>query len=530
VNLLEAMGKTMKLYADDGLKKSISEEDRYFLMELGVLRDAEQRGFGKALYWLHYRGLIDEGLVSRIPYILQRAQGDGKMNMIYAMSRYRDPSWFVGQEKYLLNWVKNERNAEARIYLMSMLGSCGTDSALSMLLAFAASKSEDNRVRQAAVVNAGRCAHITVPDLIPLVETTEGVVARLAVETMIGEANAEEATRIVALCEGRGADIMASALRLLEVSSPGAGFNRMRELESSSQEHYDKVHYIRAMGSYSGQESVLKELLNGISQSSTPMLKSAYADALVEYIHSPTADKRGEEIVTLSDWIKLSFVDQDAGVQALLASLIYEDGSKLKTHFAETAFLRVAMDNCSLPREIETYNEVLHAVCAIDGTTYTPRKLEYNNPINWDHIRGLGKKVRARVNTNEGDFVMELDVEKTPASVSNFVSLVDSGFYNEKYFHRVVPNFVIQTGCPRGDGYGSTDYTIRSEFGVHDYATGAVGLASSGKDTESCQWFVTHQPTPGLEGRYTIIGYVKEGMETVHKIGVGDKITKIVFE
>ena len=96
-----------------------------------------------------------------------------------------------------------------------------------------------------------------------------------------------------------------------------------------------------------------------------------------------------------------------------------------------------------------------------------------------------------------------------------------------KVFHRVVPNFVIQGGCPRGDGWGNSDYTIRSEFADLRYQEGFVGMASAGKDTEGCQWFITHSPTPHLDGSYSIFAKVIEGMEVVHQIQVGDEITAI---
>lgn len=119
---------------------------------------------------------------------------------------------------------------------------------------------------------------------------------------------------------------------------------------------------------------------------------------------------------------------------------------------------------------------------------------------------------------------MQLFVEEAPGSVVNFVKLVNSGYYNNKYFHRVVPNFVIQTGCNRGDGFGSEDYSIRSEFSQRKYKTGSVGMASAGKDTEGTQWFITHSPTPHLDGKYTIFAEVISGMDVVHKIEVGDSI------
>jgi cyclophilin family peptidyl-prolyl cis-trans isomerase len=111
--------------------------------------------------------------------------------------------------------------------------------------------------------------------------------------------------------------------------------------------------------------------------------------------------------------------------------------------------------------------------------------------------------------------------------VANFISLAQKDYFDKKFFHRVVPNFVIQGGCKRGDGSGSEDYSIRSEFSQRRYTTGSVGMASAGKDTEATQWFITHSPTPHLDGRYTIFAVVESGMEVVQRIEVGDQILDV---
>ncbi|AIZ65039.1 peptidylprolyl isomerase [Hymenobacter sp. DG25B] len=134
---------------------------------------------------------------------------------------------------------------------------------------------------------------------------------------------------------------------------------------------------------------------------------------------------------------------------------------------------------------------------------------------------------KAVVHTSKGPVTLVLLVEQAPGSVASFVQLVKAGFYNQKNFHRVVPNFVVQGGCPRGDGWGSSDYNLRSEFADLRYNEGAVGLASAGKDTESCQWFITHSPTPHLDGRYTIFAQVDRGMEVVSQLAIGDTIDRI---
>ncbi|HRH38876.1 MAG TPA: peptidylprolyl isomerase, partial [Flavobacteriales bacterium] len=98
---------------------------------------------------------------------------------------------------------------------------------------------------------------------------------------------------------------------------------------------------------------------------------------------------------------------------------------------------------------------------------------------------------------------------------------------NGKYFHRMVPNFVIQGGCPRGDGYGGMPWTLRTEIGHTPFTTGSVGLASAGPDTESCQFFITHSAAPHLDGHYTRFGEVVSGMEVVWSIQVGDVMEKV---
>jgi cyclophilin family peptidyl-prolyl cis-trans isomerase len=110
------------------------------------------------------------------------------------------------------------------------------------------------------------------------------------------------------------------------------------------------------------------------------------------------------------------------------------------------------------------------------------------------------------------------------------VKLVRKGFYKGLTFHRVIPNFVVQGGDPRGDGWGGPGYAIRSEFSLVNFERGMVGIASAGKDTEGCQFFITHSPAPHLDGRYTIFAKVVEGQDVVDRIQVGDTITDISLE
>jgi cyclophilin family peptidyl-prolyl cis-trans isomerase len=139
----------------------------------------------------------------------------------------------------------------------------------------------------------------------------------------------------------------------------------------------------------------------------------------------------------------------------------------------------------------------------------------------------IGKRVTATISTTRGPFTVELLPEDATLTVDNFIQLAKRNYFNGITVHRVVPNFVIQDGDPRGDGNGGPGYQIRCEINQVPYDRGAVGMALSGKDTGGSQWFVTHSPQPHLDGGYTVFGRVISGMNVVDSIARGDLIRSI---
>lgn len=139
----------------------------------------------------------------------------------------------------------------------------------------------------------------------------------------------------------------------------------------------------------------------------------------------------------------------------------------------------------------------------------------------------LEKKVTATIHTARGPIRIELFPRDAPITVDSFVMLARGGFFDGATFHRVVPNFVIQGGDPRGDGEGGPGYQIRCEVNTRPYARGAVGMALSGKDTGGSQFFITHSPQPHLDGGYTVFGQVIGGMGVVDRIDRGDVIRRV---
>jgi len=128
----------------------------------------------------------------------------------------------------------------------------------------------------------------------------------------------------------------------------------------------------------------------------------------------------------------------------------------------------------------------------------------------------------AFIETDKGTIEVELAVLDAPLTVDNFITLARKGYFNGLTVHRVVPDFVVQDGDPRGDGEGGPGYTIRDELNQRPYLRGTVGMALAGKDTGGSQFFITHSPQPHLDARYTVFGYVVNGMDVVDRIAVGD--------
>jgi peptidylprolyl isomerase/peptidyl-prolyl cis-trans isomerase B (cyclophilin B) len=129
-----------------------------------------------------------------------------------------------------------------------------------------------------------------------------------------------------------------------------------------------------------------------------------------------------------------------------------------------------------------------------------------------------------------GEIRMEFYPEDAPKTVENFVALAKKGFYNGLTFHRVVPDFVVQGGCPTGNGTGGPGYTIKAEFNTQKHLRGSVAMArSQNPDSAGSQFYICYGPTPHLDGSYTVLGRVVAGMEHVDRIKQGDRMTSVTI-
>lgn len=179
-------------------------------------------------------------------------------------------------------------------------------------------------------------------------------------------------------------------------------------------------------------------------------------------------------------------------------------------------------------KDLETI-QLLDALTAARDGKPAPRHAgpAFNHPIDRNRLALLQQGQRYRISTMKGDIILAIEPDIAPGTCVAFDSLVTASYYDGRYFHRVVPNFVAQGGCPRGDGYGSMDWTLRTEIGANSFTTGALGIASAGRDTESCQFFITLMPAPHLDGRYTRFAHVVSGMDVAQRLVVGDRMVRV---
>jgi cyclophilin family peptidyl-prolyl cis-trans isomerase/HEAT repeat protein len=305
----------------------------------------------------------------------------------------------------------------------------------------------------------------------------------------------------------------------------------LRRWLGNSTSVYEKSALLKALAEFGWN---YKYIYREGAPSSSPVIRTATMEALSRISGRPDfraffgAGYRSVRRELLGMYLE-AMQTGDPGMIAVAAEALRNENLKFDALMSNTIILEEALKKLELPKEIETYNQLQQTIAYVKGEEAPePKTPAYNHPIDWAMLDDLSEDRLVTINTNRGAITLEMMPEFAPGTVANFIALVRQGFYQDKTIHRVVPNFVIQAGCPRGDGYGSLDYTIRSELPPLYYdEAGYVGMASAGNHTECTQFFITHSPTPHLDGEYTIFARVTDGLEVVHQTQVGDRIKNI---
>lgn len=230
-------------------------------------------------------------------------------------------------------------------------------------------------------------------------------------------------------------------------------------------------------------------------------------------------------------WIQYLWDKKDEGIDALVLEYLRSQNLSVDEIKQFQKMIRERLVSYTLPKMIETRNEALNTLAHWGDTLNLPRSLPSSQIWTAQELFELPDTCHYRMIVNNGSItdtlIFLVHKNLTPLTALHFHQLVSQGFYNHKYFHRRVPNFVLQGGCPRGDGMGSLDYTIASEFSGEHFDIGHIGWASAGPHTESCQIFFMLDEAFHLDGRYTNMGKVIQGIEKLDRLGLGTEIISI---
>ena len=511
----------------EALGKCITQQQIDLLNQQPADSIPEMEGLAWAFYRAGIRNVYDRVSVQIVASLLDttythrirlaaahffaRTKGLDLTDHFHQLSHFagRDPSPHVRMAATLA--LKNVNTLESREFIIKNL-----------------LKDPDYRVRVNALQALQQFAWEDLSPIFPLLGDSQVQVGKAAAQLVakkVSPANFEQAkTALEGLRDASVKSILAGALLHHQPDDEVMVKELTVSLEKTA-DPYQQSLWLSALGkSFLAYDRLVEEAFS----TKPKILRTTAMQALVELRQSPDFPASRNE--DFADVLKRAVTSEDQALIGIPSTVMQNRELNFKNYFQDPGFLSEAKAKLSLPHDNETLQALQAAIFYFEEKDELPEVGNpFNHPVDWELIGRLDEEQEVSIQTTKGEIVLRLLVEEAPGTVANFVSLINRGYFNGKNFHRVVPNFVIQGGCPRGDGWGGEDYSIRSEFSYQKYGEGSVGMASAGKDTEGTQWFITHSPTPHLDGRYSIFAQVSEGMETVHRIGVGDKIVNVVL-
>ncbi|NIM13367.1 MAG: hypothetical protein GTO45_14735 [Candidatus Aminicenantes bacterium] len=523
-NILEAIGKC-------GTKEGLT-----FIIKLKFESPQRQSFLLEGQAWGLYRSLLRNVITpegTALAFRLLEQDMPDKVRFIAANYLMRGVRLNLNSyHKQLLHAFTSEKNLYTRMALVIAMGLAKHPDILEQLKSIVTSEKDmDYRLRVNAVRALGRFDYESVKEILLDMTADSNVhVAVAASEYFSSGGRQTDADRYFDIAKQltnwrSRANMLGAALQhntdqeKQETISQWliAGYHR-------SFNNYEKAYLLRALaGDIHNSRFVESEAFANVGKET---VVSTYGMESLVTMGRAVRENR-EKLKTFAGVYRRAIESGDSSMIGLAAGILRDPKMNFKEIYPDTGFLSEALDNCQLPRDIEAWQELKKTIDFFNGTaektaeSASPTK---NLPIDWELVTSISPNQRIRIKTTRGDITIQLKINDAPSSAANFIRLVKQDFYKKSVFHRVVPNFVIQDGCPRGDGWGGPTFTIGSEFGPLYYEEGSVGMASAGKDTEGSQWFITHSPTPHLDGRYTIFAKVVDGMEIVHQIEVGDGI------
>ena len=476
----------------------------------------------------------------------------------YTLGRCEDKS----HEKHIIELLENEHPA-VRMRTVEALGRMESKKAIDPL--FAIAKGQDRMLTLKAAealarIGDKRCARA----LEELLSSTDPYMLAIALGGLEKIDEDDSFESILPLLDSKSLMVRLAALMAAGVTGEDKSRERLLAVYRSGTP-VERMTALEALG-LAGDKQDLPLIVSALTGGPDPFVREGAAAALGTWHKEKDLYEENEEgkrpidalfeAVGGDDWVVASIAAESIGKIAEKEAIddlvrLYPKSPERVDSDRKLAVLaaivaigeRKTVSEESVPSLLEFLNEAsrdpdprvgLAAVKASEqfkgSLKAQPSGLWPRGDLPWgDPALPMGER-KIKIVTGRGDIEIALYGDDAPNMVQSIITLAKQGFYKNLTFHRVVPGFVIQGGCPRGDGWGDAGYFLRSQFNLHKYERGTVGMAHSGKDTPGSQFFITHTPQPHLNGRYTVIGKVTSGMEVVDTIERGDTFDIIVVK
>lgn len=488
-----------------------------FLANVPLQSTFEEECWGNMFRELNRRKQFDREIMVQAKYLLHQSGVEGKRAIARAMTA-APSEWHVENDEYFLQWANMERDSETRAYLMKNLAACQNEKANQLIHGYATGASQTRQVRFQALRSLTLLTEIkgdlllsnlSDADVAIVTETMDLLEDQLK-PTWLDEYESQ-------LAQHTSAEVRARYHRWKIMLKKNGAAEEMFNTFLGQKDLYAAMAFVQCMNKAPELFSRLVDEV--LAKKTEPALQYATAEMLLQEWKTYDGDFENDLLIA-------GLKSGDTGLRALVGDFVADASHPVRNAQALADAVQEAHATLQLPREVETRQALDKALARLGKAPKEEAKLTYKE-LNWEKIQTIPVDQTIRIKTTQGDIEVVLQVEQAPATVAYILELIENGFYTDKAFHRVVPDFVIQAGCPRGDGMGSTDELIRSEFQGHQFSRGSIGMASAGVDTESCQWFITQSDVPHLNGRYTQFGKVTVGMDVVDRIQRGDRIIAV---
>lgn len=539
--VLEAIGKCGKIEA----LKNIAAVTTYKPSDTLLLE-----GQCRAIYRFGLRGIVDPlGTDKMVAYVgNENIPEPARMMAANYLARTKGVVPDSAQTVQIsVGFVRAANNPDIRMALARALGKSVTKPAFG-IISKVIDTEKDWRVKCSLISALEKFDYDTVRSIVtPLIGDPNPHISRTAAEYFVNNGRPQDADWYWRLTQDNPSLPLFAQIALfrasnkylsgkLEPESKDYVNFRLKEMFQQAKNPYDRAACIAALGEFAWNYRWIHD--KGINDPS-PAVKTTAAETLLGIMQRPdfygffgegAKGVRREMYAYLREAVASGDPGLVAGMSEGLTSKVLafktlRDSSRIDD-------LKASLGKLKMPRDVEAYMALDKAIAYFEERPEPGKPvIPWNHPIDWNRMKLVTDQTTATIVTAKGNIVIEFFPQFAPGSVANFLELSSTGFYNGKNFHRIVPNFVAQGGCPRGDGYGALDYTIRTEIGLAWFdAAGYIGMASAGADTEGTQFFFTHSPTPHLDGKYTIFGKIKSGQDVVDQLQPGDVIENVTVK